>query len=67
MKPVKLIQVDQEALRTLKTLVNCAQVSLDGLDTRMKKELEVIGVARAMSEKATNLISELLERPDEET
>jgi len=66
MKPVKLIQVDQEELRNLKTLVSCSQVCLDGLDARMKKEIEVIGAARAMAEKATSLISELLQRAEED-
>jgi hypothetical protein len=67
MKPAKLIQIDQEQLRNLKSLVDCARISLDGLDTRMKKELEVIGVARTMAEKATSLIDQLVEKPEEKT
>ena len=66
MKPVKLIQVDQEELRNLKSLVSGAQVCLDGLDSRMKKEIEVIGAARAMAEKATSLINELLQGSEED-
>lgn len=61
MVPRKLIEVDLEALRILRSLVNSAQVCVDGLETRLKKELEVIGVVRALTEKASRSLAEIIE------
>lgn len=61
----KLIEVDFESLRVLRSLVNSAQVCLEGLETRVRKELEVIGVARTLSEKASRTLGEIIDRTSE--
>jgi hypothetical protein len=57
----KIIEVDYESLRILRSLVNSAQVCLDGLEARLQKELEVIGVVRALTEKASRSLAEIVE------
>lgn len=61
MTSVKVIEVDVESLRTVRSLVNSTQVCLDGLESRMKKELEVISVAKTLSEKASRSLEEIID------
>jgi hypothetical protein len=63
MNPPKLIkmEIDVESLRTLRSLINSAQVCLEGLDARIRKELEVIGVAKALAEKASQTLAGLID------
>lgn len=61
MVPPKVLEVDLESLRILRSLVNSSQVCIDGLEARLKKELEVVGVVRALMEKASRSLAEIIE------
>jgi len=61
MTPSKLVEIDLESLRVLRSLVTSAQVCLDGLEARMRKELEVIGVAKTLNEKASRSLGEMID------
>jgi hypothetical protein len=57
--------VDLEELRNLRSLVNSARVCLEGLDSRIKRELEVIGVAKALTEKASHTVNKMIPAKEE--
>jgi len=67
MTSAKKIEVDIESLRTVRSLVNSTQVCLDGLESRIKKELEVISVAKTLSEKASRSLEEIMDPTTEST
>jgi hypothetical protein len=56
-------EIDPEALRTLRSLVHSIEVSLSGLDERIKRELEVVEVSMALANRARELLNELLNGP----
>ncbi len=55
-----LTEIDPESLRTLRSLVHSIEVSLSGLDNRIKKELEVVEVSMALANRARELLSTML-------
>jgi hypothetical protein len=56
-----LAEIDQESLRTLRSLVHSIEVSLSGLDNRIKKEMEVVEVSMALANRARELLSTMLQ------
>lgn len=53
----KTVEMDSEALASLRTDVYSSLICLNGINERMKRELEAIGIAR-------NLINNAYERID---
>jgi hypothetical protein len=58
------MKVDQDAVRTLRSLVHSIQVSLTGLDQRIKRELEVIDVVQSLAERARDLLKDIVKSPE---
>ncbi len=56
-----MTEIDPESLRTLKSLVHSIEVSLSGMDNRIKKELEVVEVSMALAKRARELLSNMLQ------
>jgi len=63
----EMVEIDRETLLTLRSLVHSVEVSLSGLDDRLKKELEVIEVSVALSERARDLLNRVLIRKEPES
>jgi hypothetical protein len=61
------VEIDHESLMTLRSLVHSIQVSLAGLDNRLKRELEVIEVAQSLASRSREFLTELLKPTDEGT
>ncbi len=62
----KPVQIDREWLQNLKTLAHSALVCLDGMDSALKNQLEVLRVTRNFCFRALEVITALLEKSDEE-
>jgi hypothetical protein len=56
--------IDVEALRTLESLVHSIEVSLNGLDNRIRRELEVVEVSMALAKRARELLDDLVRSDD---
>jgi hypothetical protein len=54
-----MTEVELESLRTLTSLIHSIEVSLNGLDKRIKKELEVVEVSVELARRARELLNEL--------
>jgi hypothetical protein len=55
-----LVGIDRESLQMLRSLMHSVEVCLTGLDDRIKRELEVIEVSMALSQKAKTLLNQVL-------
>jgi hypothetical protein len=52
-------EINEETLLALRSLVQSVQVSLSGLDSRMKRELEVISVSSALAARISDILEEI--------
>lgn len=62
MKPDQPIEIKDETFFALKNLVQSVQVSLNGLDSRIKREIEVIAVSRALVSRINDILAEIQTR-----
>lgn len=58
-------EIDRESLRTLVSLIHSIEVSLNGLDNRIRKELEVVEVSLALAKRARELLNALAGNDDQ--
>jgi hypothetical protein len=63
----QIVEIDQESLMTLRSLVHSVQVSLTGLDQRIKRELEVIEVSQSLASRARDFLTDLLKKLEDGT
>jgi hypothetical protein len=62
----KIIEMDSEAFASLKADVYSALICLNGINSRMKKELEAIGIARSLTNNAYERIERLVPTESDE-
>jgi len=56
------IQIDRETLLSLKSLVDSMKLCLAGLESRFRKEFEMIGAISALADKTLDLLKKHLEK-----
>jgi hypothetical protein len=61
------IKLDRESLLSLKSLVDSMILCLRGMESRFRKEFEMIGAINALAEKASALIKKHLDGADIES
>lgn len=60
------IKLDRESLLSLKSLVDLMILCLRGMESRFRKEFEMIGAINALAEKASSLIKKHLNGTESE-
>jgi hypothetical protein len=55
-------KIDREALEVLRSLLEAAQVCLNGMEAKLKEDVQMIGVIDTMIEKALNTVNETTRR-----
>ena len=62
-----MTEIDLESLRTLASLVHSIEVSLSGLENRIKTELEVVEASVTLANRSRELLENMIKHADQQT